>query len=347
MISKTLKELASITNTEFFGNPDHLVSGVDELQTATSSDISFYSNVKYKDIFKKSQAGVIAVSKTTPLDNEKNYLICDNPSEIFQKLVTLFTRDPGVSGFKGIHPTAVIHESAKISEHAEIGPYVVIDRDVTIKAYTKIHPHVTIGPEVTIGENCTIYPNVTVREGCKIGDRVIIQPGAVIGGCGFGYITNEFGKHQKVKHFGSIALEDDVEIGSNTTIDRARFKETRIRKGTKVDNLVMIGHNADIGEDNLIVAQAGIAGSSKTGKRVILAAQTGMVGHIEITNDVILMARGAFSKSISKSGAYGGAPATPLHEYHEQVVHSKRLSQYAKRLQNLEKKANSQVETPC
>jgi UDP-3-O-[3-hydroxymyristoyl] glucosamine N-acyltransferase len=347
MISKTLKELALLTETEFFGNPDHLISGVDELQTATSQDISFFSNVKYKELFKKSLAGAVAVSKATPLEEGKNYLISDNPSETFQKLVTLFCKRSDTSGFIGIHPTAVIHESAKIEENVQIGPYVVIDRDVTIATGTKIHPHVTVGPEVSIGQNCIIYPNVTIRECTSIGNRVIIQPGAVIGGCGFGFITNEYGKHQKVNHFGKVVLEDDVEIGSNTTIDRARFKETRIRKGSKVDNLVMIGHNAEIGEDNLIVAQAGVAGSSKTGKRVILAAQTGMVGHIEITNDVVLMARGAFSKSISKSGAYGGAPATPIHDYHEQVVHSKRLSQYAKRLQHLEKKANSQVETPC
>ena len=198
-----------------------------------------------------------------------------------------------------------------------------------------------------IGKNCILYSNAVVREGSKIGNRVILQPGCVIGGCGFGYITDAKGKHTKVKHFGIVVLEDDVEIGSNTTIDRARFKETRIQKGSKIDNLVMIAHNVTVGEDNLIVAQTGVAGSSKTGKRVILAAQAGVVGHVEIADGVILMARGAFSKSVTESGPYGGAPAVPLKDYHEQVIHAKRLASYIARLQAIEKKIETLAVSPC
>jgi len=296
---------------------------------------------------KKTRAGAVCVDRKTLLEEGKNYLVSDNPSETFQKLVTLFLANAEKSGFTGIHPTAVIHPSVKIGNNVQIGPLVVIDRDCVIEDGTTISSHVSICPKVFVGRDSTIHSNVSIREGTIIGNSVTLQPGSVIGGCGFGYITNEKGEHTKVKHFGIVVLEDNVEIGSNTTIDRARFKETRIKKGSKIDNLVMIAHNATIGENNLIVAQTGVAGSAKTGKRVILAAQSGVVGHVEVTDGVVLMARGAFSKNITESGAYGGAPATAIKEYHEQVIHAKRLAKYAARIQALEKKINSLVETTC
>lgn len=347
MSKRTLEELAKLTQSKLVGNPDHIIYGVDELESATPEEISFFSNIKYRELLKKTHAGAVCVDSKTPLVEGRNYLVSDNPSETFQKLVPLFVHNADVSGFTGVHPSAVIHPTVRLGTNVQIGPLVVIDRDCVIGDGTKIYSHVAIHPEVTIGQNSIIYSHVTIREGSKLGNCVILQPGCVIGGCGFGYITNAMGKHKKIRHFGIVVLEDDVEIGSNTTIDRARFKETRIKKGSKIDNLVMIGHNVSLGEDNLVVAQAGIAGSSKTGNRVILAAQTGLVGHIEITNDVILMARGAFSKSVTESGAYGGAPALPAKEFHEQVIHIKRLPNYAARLQTLEKKVNALVETPC
>ena len=347
MSKRTLKELSQLTGSELIGNPDYLIHGVDELESATPDEISFFSNIKYRELLKKTSAGAVCVDHKTPLIEGRNYLVSDNPSLAFQKLVPLFVHNADVSGFSGIHPTAVIHSSVQIGNNVQIGPLVVIDRDCIIGDGTRIAPNVSINPEVTIGQNSIIYSNVTIREGSKIGSGVILQSGSVIGGCGFGYITDERGKHKKVKHFGIVVLEDDVEIGSNTTIDRARFKETRIKKGSKIDNLVMIAHNVTIGEDNLIIAQTGVAGSAKTGKRVILAAQAGLVGHIEVADGVILMARGAFSKSITESGAYGGAPALPIKEYHEQIIHAKRLSRYAARLAALEKKIELAVVSPC
>ncbi len=344
MSKRTLKELSELTGSDLIGNPDYFIHGVDELESATPEEISFFSNIKYKDFLKKTAAGAVCIDRKTPLVEGKNYLVSDNPSLTFQKLVPLFLTNRETSGFTGIHPSAVIHPSVQLGHDVQIGPLVVIDRDCVVGNGTRISSHVSISPEVQIGNDATIYSNVSIREGCKIGNGVILQSGSVIGGCGFGYITNEKGEHKKVKHFGIVVLEDNVEIGSNTTIDRARFKETRIKKGSKIDNLVMIAHNVTIGENNLIVAQTGIAGSAKTGKRVILAAQAGVVGHIEVADDVILMARGAFSKSITESGAYGGAPAAPIKDYHEQVIHTKRLANYAARIQALEKKMNSQVE---
>lgn len=348
MSKRTLKELAEFTNAKLIGNPDHLIHGVDELESATSDEISFFSNTKYRELLKKTSAGAVCVDTKTELLPDRNYLVSDNPSLTFQKIVPLFAHNADISGFDGIHPTAVIHPTVQVGKNVQIGPLVVIDRDCVIGDETRIASHVAIYPETIIGKDCIVHSNVTIREGSKIGDRVVLQSGCVIGGCGFGYITDEMGRHKKVKHFGIVAIEDDVEIGSNTTIDRARFKETRIKRGSKIDNLVMIAHNVSVGEDNLIVAQTGVAGSSKTGKRVILAAQTGVVGHVEIGDGVILMARGAFSKSVRESGAYGGAPAVPIKEYHEQVIHAKRLASYVLKLQALEKKvSNLMMETPC
>lgn len=336
--SYTLEELASLTGSELVGDKNFIISGVDELKTATRSDISFLANVKYKEEMRKTNAGAVCVAKDASLEEGKNYLISDHPSRTFQQLITLFTPDHSQTGFAGIHPTAVIHPTAKIGLNVHLGPFVVIDQDCIIGANSTISAHVTVCRGVEIGESCIIHPGVTIREGSILKNRVILQPGVVIGSCGYGYLTDEKGIHTKIKHYGIVILEDDVEIGSNTTIDRARLKQTIIRKGTKIDNLVMVAHNVSIGQHNLIVAQTGISGSSKTGNHVVLAGQVGVVGHIEIGDGVIVMARGAPSKSIYEKGVYGGAPAMPAKEYHKSEIHYRRLDEYAKRLQTLEEK---------
>lgn len=340
-LSYTLQELAAITKTSFVGDPSHKITGVDELETATPLDVSFLSNPKYKKLLQNSAAGIICISQNETLLEGKNYLLSENPSATFQQIVSLLFFDKGASGFTGIHPTAVIHPTVSLGKDVSIGPYVVIDQHSKIGDGTKIEAHVSIGQKVEIGKNCHLYPHAVVRESISMGDRVIIQPGAIIGGCGFGYITNERGKHIKVHHFGRVILEDDVEIGANTTVDRGRFKETRIAKGSKVDNLVMIAHNVSIGEDNLIVAQTGISGSSKTGKRVILGGQAGIVGHIKLADDTIVLARGAPSKSLEK-GIYGGAPARRRDEYLETEVHLRNLGSYVKRIKKLEENLSTE-----
>lgn len=343
--SYTLEELAEITQSELVGTPDFQITGVDELETAGPSDLSFLANPKYREAAKKSKAGALCIDQTTPLVESRNYLISEKPSETFQKIISLFIPDRTVSGFKGIHPTAVIHQSAKVSKDAVIGPYVVIDRDVIVGARCKISSHVSIGPEVEIGDDCILHPHVTVREGCKLGNRVILQPGVVLGGCGYGYVTDEKGRHKKITHYGVVVLEDDVEIGANTTIDRARFKATRVKRGSKIDNLVMIGHNVTVGEDNLIISQTGLSGSIKTGRNVIMAGQVGVAGHIEIGDGVILMARSGVSKSVLERGAYGGAPVVPAKDWHKQQIHLQRLHEYALRLKKLEEKLAKEEST--
>jgi UDP-3-O-[3-hydroxymyristoyl] glucosamine N-acyltransferase len=179
---------------------------------------------------------------------------------------------------------------------------------------------------------------VTVREKCLIGNRVIIQPGAVIGSCGFGYTTNAQGEHVKLEQLGAVVIEDDVEVGANSTIDRARFKITRIGRGTKIDNLVQLGHNVDIGHNNIIVSQTGIAGSVKTGKNVVFGGQAGVVGHLEIADFVMVATRGGVSKSITQPGKYAGGPVMGLSDYNRQQVHLRKITDYVKQIDALEKK---------
>lgn len=341
----SLQDLQEITQAEVIGDPLFTVEGVDSLDTATEKEVSLFSNMRYYKMYKQTQAGVICVDKQAPILPGKNYLISDNPSEIFQKIISLFKEVDDTSGFLGIHPTAVVHQTATVAKSASIGPYAVVDKGAFVGENTIVHAHVFIGPHVSVGKNCILHPRSVVQRQCLLGNGVILQPGAVIGSCGYGYHTNKEGRHTKIHHFGNVVLEDDVEIGANTTIDRGRFKETRIRRGSKIDNLVMIAHNVEIGEDNLIVSQSGFSGSSKTGKRVVVGGQVGVVGHISITDDTQLAARTAPVKSITKSGIYGGAPALPAKEFQKQVVVSRNIASLAERLKRLEKLVNEQYVT--
>ncbi len=337
----TLEELAQRTDSKLIGDGSKTITGVDSLESATEQDASFLANLKYKELLLTTQAGVVCVGPDIELKEGQNYLVSDNPSRTFQHIVELLLATPyDASGFKGIHETAVIHEEAKIGRNVEIGPYVVIDRGAEIGDYTKLFAHVSIGPGVKVGTHCTFYPHSVVREKCILGNRVILQPGAVIGSCGFGYTANKDGSYQKLEQLGIVILEDDVEIGANTTVDRARFKKTVIGEGSKLDNLVQIGHNVQIGKNNIIISQSGVAGSAKTGSNVVLGGQAGIVGHIEIADFVMIATRGGVSKSLTKPGKYAGGPVMTLAEHNRQQVHLRKIGAYVKRIEELEKRLN-------
>jgi UDP-3-O-[3-hydroxymyristoyl] glucosamine N-acyltransferase len=312
---------------------------VESLETASHEDASFLANLRYKDAMLRSDAGVVFISpQIEERPSNRNYLLANDPSVAFQKAVSLFLDSPyNKTGFEAIHPTAVIHPTAQIGKGVQIGPYVTIDHGVLIGDDTQIFSHVSIGAGVTIGKNCILHPHVTVRERCVLGNHVILQPGAVIGSCGFGFATNAQGQHIKLDQLGIVEIQDFVEIGANTTIDRARFKKTIVSQGTKIDNLVQIGHNVQLGPHNIIVAQTGISGSTKTGKYVILGGQCGVVGHLEIADGVMVASRGGISKSLP-AGKYSGAPVLPIHEYNRQQVHLRKIADYVKRIEELEKK---------
>ncbi len=331
----TLKKLAELTSSELVGDKDYEIFGVNTLDKASLTEASFLANPRYLDLLKKSNAGVICIDKNTQLEQNKNYLISDDPSLTFQKILHFFLpAEKCLSGFCDIHKTAVIHPTVQIGENVTILPNTTIDKDVTIEDSTFIGANVYIGSNTTIGQSCIIHSNVTIRENCIIKNRVILQPGAVIGSCGFGYIQQKDGKYQKLDQIGQVIIEDDVEIGANTCIDRARFKATIIKKGTKIDNLVQIAHNVEIGENTAIAAQTGIAGSSKIGNFVIMGGQVGITGHVEVSDKVMLATRSGVSKDL-KPGKYRGSPAIDLTEYNRQYVTYKNLG---KTLNKLEEK---------
>lgn len=340
MVEYTLSELAKLTDAELIGNPDHCITGVENLDAASSTEAAFLDNPRYTKQLESSAAGVVFIQPWLKPLAGRNFLVTKHPSLAFQKVIELFIQ-PAQTGFEKIHPTAVIHPTAKIGESVVIGPHVVIDQGVQVGAGSQLEAGVVLSAEVVVGENCHLYPHSVVRERCELGNRVILQPGAIIGSCGFGYFTDGAGKHTKLKQLGKVILEDEVEVGANTTIDRARFKTTCIKRGTKIDNLVQIGHQVELGEDNLIVSQVGIAGSTKTGRNVVMGGQVGVAGHIEITDGVLLAARAAVSKSITKPGPYSGIPAMPIKECNLQYVQLRSVGKFIKRLKELENKVES------
>ena len=334
----TLATLAKLVSVEFTGNPNIVLTGVNSLKKASNCEVSFLHNEKYTSQLLHTHAGAICVTKQTPLDTSKNYFLCDEPSLVFEQITNLLLEDHSKSGFSNIHPTACIHPTAQIGKNPELGPYVVIDRDVKIGDNAIIHSHVSIGPKSSLGNDCLIHSGVIIREDSQIGDRVILQPNCVIGSCGFGYNScKKTGKHSKIQHLGNVVIENDVEIGACTTIDRARFNSTLIKNGSKIDNHCMIAHNCEIGQDNLIVSMSGIAGSTKTGKNVIIAAQCGLVGHIEIADGITLGARSAPTKSLTEPGVYLGAPAQPIKQEGIQMVSIKKLPSILKKFKEAEK----------
>lgn len=334
--SFTLEFLASLTKSTLIGDASLLIDGVDSLDCTSLSKISFLSHLRYKHLLGSSKVGAIIVPQDYNISDSKNYLVSDNPSKAIQKILHLFNKDKEHQPYK--HPDAIISSKATISSTARIEAGCVIENGVEIGAETIIMANSYIGKNVTIGSNCLLHPNVVIQNNCILGENIVIQSGTVVGSCGYGYFTNEKGKHEKIEHFGNVILEDEVEIGANTTIDRARFNSTIIGKGTKIDNLVQIAHNVILGQDNLIVSQCGVSGSTTTGNRVILGGQTGIVGHIHITDDVILAAKGGFSKNINEKGIYSGAPAQPIQQYNKNYVLLRDINRPIKRIKNLEEK---------
>lgn len=338
----TCADLAEITQSKLVGNPAHLISSVADLPSADIEDASFLSNPRYESAMKRSKAGAIFVASPELIIEGRNFLINESPSKAFQIVLEAFYSDSQkLTGFHGIHPSAVIHESATIGKGVEIGPHAVIDQDVTIGDNTFIGSGAYIGAGVAIGSHCLIHPHVTIRELCRIGNRVILHPGVVIGSCGFGFTTDAEGKHHKLHQVGIVIIEDDVDIGANTTIDRSRFKATVIARGTKIDNLVQIGHGVQIGEDNIIVSQVGIAGSTITGNNVVFGGQVGVAGHLTIHSGVAFAAKAGVSKSITEAGNYGGVPAVPIEEYQRKTVLMRNIDKHLKRIRELEARLDS------
>ena len=307
-MEKTLKQIAELIDGTIEGDESVIITGVCGIKEAQEGDITFVANSKYVALMNNTFASAIITTPDTK-KGSKPFILVENPSLAFAKLLSLVAPNEAVYS-KGIHPTAIIGENVKLGESVAIQPYVVIENNVEIGGGTVLCVGVFVGHNTKIGENTIVYPHVSIRERITVGNNVIIHSGTVIGSDGFGFATVK-GVHHKIPQIGTVIIEDDVEIGSNVTIDRARFDKTLIKHGTKIDNLVQIAHNVVIGENTIVVAQAGISGSTIVGKNVTLAGQSGIIGHISIGDNAVVAAQAGVTKSISENSCVSGYPAKP------------------------------------
>ena len=331
----TLQELASMSGGELVGDPKVKITGAASLAEATSGEISFFSNRKYIGLLRKTRASAVFVPPDFGEPLAAAQVRVADPIKAFEQLVLRFAPKP-ITFAPGIHPSAIVGSSVRLGERVSIQPHAVIEDGSEIGDDTIIGAGSYIGRETTIGAMCLIYPLVTIRERSRIGSQVIIHSGAVIGADGFGFEMVD-GRHQKIQQLGIVQIDDDVEIGANTTVDRARFGRTWIQQGVKIDNLVQIAHNVIIGKNSVIVAQTGISGSTRVGESVLMGGQVGIVGHIEIADGTMIAAQSGITKSVP-GGVWFGSPAVPFAEAKQQIAWIHRLGKLFARVKEIEKK---------
>ena len=317
-------------------NYDKLIVGVASLDDANEGDLSFYGNPKYLNALRKSHATAVLVPHGFAEEVRATRVWVDNPAEAFAKLLEVFAPAP-ICPVPGIHLTAIVAADAEIGAGVTVEAFAVIESGARIGARTVIGAHGYIGHHAVLGEECRLFPHVTIRERSLIGNRVVFHPGVIIGSDGFGYEFRE-GRHQKIPQTGTVQIDDDVEIGANSTIDRARFGRTWIQEGVKIDNLVQIAHNVTIGRHTVICAQVGISGSVRVGNYVTLAGKVGVNGHIEIGDGAIAAAMGAITKSVPPREVLVGVPARPAREYKRNLVLLSNIDKLYERVKKLEGK---------
>ena len=322
------------------GSEDTEITDVASLTDALPTDLSFFGNEKFVEQLKKTGAGAVLVPAQCPVEivpADAAVLVVDNPSEAFSKVAEKMRPEKPVLTM-GVHASAVIDDSVKMNhEKVSIGPGVCVEAGAEIGDGTVIGANSYIGHGVKIGCDCHIYANVSVREWCELRDRVVLHHGVVVGGDGFGYELVD-GRQKKVDQIGNVLLENDVEVGANSTIDRARFGRTWLQEGVKIDNLVQIGHNCVIGKHTVICALTGLAGSCIIGDYVTIAAQSGVAGHIKVGDRSVIMGRGGVTKSLPGDEMYFGYPAQPASQARREAVALRKIPDMSKRLKALERK---------
>ncbi len=338
----TLQEVLAISGGELLrGTPGGDISGVAALADAGPGEISFFANPKYQGALRRSRAAAVLVPAgfqpaMEPAANGSTpaLIAVSNPSLAFARLVERFA-PPAIQPAPGVAPTAILGRDVQLGAGVSVEAYAVIEDGVRIGDGASIGAHAYIGAGSTIGAGSLLYPHVTIRERSRLGARVIIHSGAVIGSDGFGFEL-QGGRHVKIPQTGIVDIEDDVEIGANSTIDRARFGRTIIGTGTKIDNLVMIAHNVVIGPHCVLVAQTGISGSTRLGSYVTLAGQAGVVGHVEIGDQAVIAAKTGVSKDVPAKTVMFGIPAEPLAKAKENIANVRRLPKLVERVRRLE-----------
>lgn len=333
-----LREVVSLTaGTLLRGDEQREITGFASLEEAGPFQLSFFGNPKYRKEFLGTKAGAVLVPQgLTEFPKESALIGVENPVLAFDLVVRRFGA-PELPFLPGIHPRAEVHPDVELNpDRVRVDAFAVVEAGSRIGDGTWIGANCYVGHGVTVGGECRLYPLVSLREGTVLGRRVIIHGGCIIGADGYGYEFVE-GRHQKIHQAGIVEIEDDVEIGANTTIDRARFGSTLIGAGTKIDNLVQIAHNVQIGKHCLIVAQSGISGSARIGDYVTVAAQTGVAGHIEIGEKAILGGRTGAITDLPGNETYFGYPAKPMREWSRRQMHVKRIPAILERLTALER----------
>jgi UDP-3-O-[3-hydroxymyristoyl] glucosamine N-acyltransferase len=331
-------DAATLVDGKILGDNSVEIINVAKIEEAKQGDLTFLYNPSYQKFFNTTKASVILVKNGFEKTRKDiTYIEVNEPNKAFTLILNNFFK-PNFP-LEGIAGSAFIHFAAQIGMRSSVGENVVISSGCKIGKNTKIFHNTVILENVEIGDEVIIFPNVTIRENCKIGNGVIIHANSVIGSDGFGYL-NEKEKYSKIPQIGNVVIEDEVEIGSNVSIDRAALGSTKIMKGVKIDNLVQVAHNVEIGENTVISGQAGISGSTKVGKNCILAGQAGLTGHIEIGDNVVIGAQSGVSKSISKPGIYFGYPAREIKKTLTTEAHLSNISDYVERIKSLEKEVS-------
>jgi UDP-3-O-[3-hydroxymyristoyl] glucosamine N-acyltransferase len=330
-------QIATLVNGSVEGNPDVMVDQLAKIEEASSGSLSFLSNPKYEQYLYTTKASIIIVNEDLTIDRpvHPTLIRVKNAYTAFSLLLEVYNKIR--FDRTGVEEPVFIHPSARIGKNVYIGAFAYIDKDVVVGDNTKIYPHVYVGENVKIGSDGTLFPGVSVYFDCVIGDRVIIHSGTVVGSDGFGFAPQEDGTYNKISQIGNVLIEDDVEIGANTVIDRATMGSTIIRKGVKLDNLIQIAHNVEIGRNTVIAAQSGISGSTKIGERAVIGGQVGVVGHINIANGSQIQAQSGVNRTIAEEGKkWSGSPAAPYNaQMRSQVVYS-RLPDLERRIEELE-----------
>jgi UDP-3-O-[3-hydroxymyristoyl] glucosamine N-acyltransferase len=336
-MAKTVKEIALFLNGETVGDGNVTIKGVSGIKEAKEGDIAFVLDPRFAGLIAVTKASCVVVPKSVLASCPAPMIKVDNPSIAFSKLIGLIYPDR-IPHPKGIHPSAIISKTAKLGQNVAIGPYVMVEDGATIGDNTIIYSFCYIGKNSKIGKDCIFYPNVTIREEILMGDRIIIHPSSVIGADGFGYDTRPDGTHVKIPQLGTVVIEDDVEIGACSAIDRARFNKTVIGKGSKIDNLVQIAHNVIMGPYCLIAAQVGISGSCELGRNVVLGGQVGVADHLKLGDFVMAAGQAGLSKSFPAKTTLFGFPAKPIDKARELLAHVGLLPKLYERVRALEAK---------
>lgn len=329
-------ELAKQAGGNLIGDGSVEVDGIASLDDAGPTDLSFFASEKYSDALKNTRAGaLVTASKVKSLEIPQ--IVVPDPFLGINGLVDLFHPPDRAKPPSGIDPQAKVANSAQIGEGASIGPFVFVGEGASIGARAVVHAGCYIGTDVRLGDDVVLWPNVVIREDSLIGSRVTIHAGAVVGADGFGFARRK-GSFIKLRHVGIVQIEDDVEIGANATIDRANFGRTLIRSGVRLDNLVHIGHNVEIGQDTAMAAQCGVSGSTVIGKRVMMGGQVGVVDHLNVGDDSILIAQSGVIGDIPAGAKVSGYPARPHREFLRAQAERKGLARIRARLRAIEEK---------